>query len=133
MREPQTCLLIVQVHFRLSCVNMRQFSKICKDDRKYTFVANSYTYTAPLEKDFEIDANRARAFTGHCLCGVETVKRFVNIRLHCNVSNLKKISKMSTLHPLEKFLRMPMATFDLSTSFNVWTSQTKLTTYEIED
>jgi len=29
---------------------------------------------------------------GHFLCGVETVKCFVNIRLHCNVSNLKKIS-----------------------------------------
>jgi len=28
-REPQTYLLIVQIHFRLSCVNMRHFSKIC--------------------------------------------------------------------------------------------------------
>jgi len=36
MREPLTYLLIVQVHFRLSCVNMRQFSKM--DDRKYTFL-----------------------------------------------------------------------------------------------
>ena len=99
----------------------------------HTFAAYSQAYIAPFEKDFKIDANRAHAFMGHFLRGVETVKRFVNIRLHCNVSNLKKISKMSTLHPLEKFLRMPMATFDLSTSFNVWTSQTKLTTYEIED
>jgi len=62
---------------------------------------------------------------GHFLCGVETVKRFVNIRLHCNVSNLKKISKMSTFHPLEKFLRKPMTTFTLSTSFDVWASQAK--------
>jgi len=29
--------------------------------------------------------------------GVERVKSFVNVRLHCNVSNLKKISKISTL------------------------------------
>jgi len=34
MREPQTYLLIVQVHFRLSFVNMRQFSKICKGWQK---------------------------------------------------------------------------------------------------
>jgi len=34
MREPQTYLLIVQVHFRLSCVNMRQFSKICDGCQK---------------------------------------------------------------------------------------------------
>jgi len=65
-------------------------------DREYTFVANSYT--VPLEKDLKIDANGVRAFMGHFLCGVETAKRFVNIRLHCNVSNQKKISKMSTLH-----------------------------------
>jgi len=32
---------------------------------------------------------------GNFLCGVETVKRFVNAHLHCIVS-------------LEKFLRMPM-------------------------
>jgi len=69
----------------------------------------------------------------HCLCGVETVKRFVNIRLHCNVSKLKKISKMSTFHLLEKFMGSPMATFTLSTSFGVWASQAKLTMYEIED
>jgi len=70
---------------------------------------------------------------GYFLCGVETAKRFVNIRLHCNVSNLKKISKMSTFHPLEKFLRTPMVTFILSTSFDIWANQTKLTMYDIED
>jgi len=36
--------------------------------------------------------------------GVESVKRFVNVCLHCIVSNLKRISKVSTLLPLEKFL-----------------------------
>jgi len=35
----------------------------------------------------------------HFLCGVERVKRFVNVHLHCIVSNLKMISKMSTLPP----------------------------------
>jgi len=64
-------------------------------------VANSYSLQAPLEKDFKIDANGARAFTGNFLRGVETAKRFVNVHLHCNVSNLKMISKMSTL-PLRK-------------------------------
>ena len=40
--------------------------------------------------------------------GVERVMRFVNVNMHCIVSNLKSISKFSTLPPLEKFLRMPM-------------------------
>jgi len=58
----------------------------------------------------KIDANEARAFVGHFLCGVETVKRFVNVHLHCNVSNLKNISNIMTLPPsLEKFLLTPMA------------------------
>jgi len=69
----------------------------------------------------------------HFLCGAETVKRFVNIPLHCNVSNLKMISKLSTFHPLENVLRTPMATFTLSTSLDVLSSQAKLTVYEIED
>ena len=33
-------------------------------------MANSYT--APLEKDFKIDANGARTFMGHFLCGVDS-------------------------------------------------------------
>jgi len=33
---------------------------------------------------------------------IEWAKRFVNVRLHCIVSNLKSISKMSTLSPLGK-------------------------------
>jgi len=33
---------------------------------------------------------------------------FANVHLHCIISNLKKISKMSTLHPVEIFLRMLM-------------------------
>jgi len=50
-------------------------------------------------KDFKIDAIGARAFMGNFRCGVETGKRFMNVHLHCNVSNLKMISKMSTLPP----------------------------------
>ena len=42
------------------------------------------------------------------LCGVEREKRFVNVHLHFIVNNLKRISKISTLPPLEKFLRAPM-------------------------
>jgi len=57
-----------------------------------------HSYEAPLEKDFKIYASGARAFMWHLLRGVETVKYFVNVRLNCNVSNPKQISKMSTLH-----------------------------------
>jgi len=39
---------------------------------------------------------------------VETVMRFVNVHLHCIVSNLTRISKMLTLLPLKKFLQTPM-------------------------
>jgi len=39
---------------------------------------------------------------GHFLYGVEREKRFVNVNLHCIVSNLKRTSKMSTLPPLGK-------------------------------
>jgi len=71
---------------------------------------------------------------GHFLSGVETVKRFVNIHLHCNVSNPKNISNMMTLPPpLEKFLRTPMATFTLSASFEVWASQATSNHVRIEN
>jgi len=134
-----------------------------------------------LEKDFKIDANGARAFKGFFLkklflCGVETVKRFVNVHLHCNVSNLKNISNMirtvarkssigqgglnvcagglgayfggkahqsspvatrlnmmTLTPPLKKFLRTPMATFTLSASFEVWTSQATANHVRIEN
>jgi len=59
------------------------------------------SYTAPLE-DFKKDANGARAPTGHFRCGAERAKRFVNVNLHCNISTLKTISKMSTLPPFWK-------------------------------
>jgi len=46
---------------------------------------------------------------GYFLFGLERVKRFVKVHLHCIVSNLKIISKMLTLPPpLEKFLLTPM-------------------------
>jgi len=36
---------------------------------------------------------------GCFLCGVETVKCLVMVHLHCIISNLEIISKMSTLPP----------------------------------
>ena len=45
---------------------------------------------------------------GNFHCGEETGKRFSHVHLHCNVSDLRIASKMSTLHPLEKFLQTPM-------------------------
>jgi len=44
--------------------------------------------------------------------GVERVKRFVNFHLHCIVSSLKRISKISTLCPLEKFKGTPIGYTD---------------------
>jgi len=44
----------------------------------------------------------------HFLCDVERLKRFVNVRVHCIVSNLKKMSKISTYTLPQKFLRTPM-------------------------
>ena len=43
----------------------------------------------------------------HFLCGVKRVKRFVNVHLHCIVSNLKTISKMPTLPPWKIFCGRP--------------------------
>jgi len=63
--------------------------------------------TAPLEKDFKIDATGQRAFLGNFLCGVETGKRSVNVHLHCNVSNLKMISETSTFPPWKNFCGRP--------------------------
>jgi len=58
MREPQTQLLAVQVHFRLSCVEftmittfMRQFSKSCNGWEKVQLCGK--LDIAPLEKDFK--------------------------------------------------------------------------------
>jgi len=40
--------------------------------------------------------------------GVERIRRLVDVHLHGIVSNLKRISKISTLPLLEKFMRTPM-------------------------
>jgi len=77
---------------------------------KYSLLANSLA--SPPEYDFKKDVNRTRTFMGNVLCdadcrkglcGVE--KRFFNI--HCIVSNLKRISKMSTLAPWKNFCGRP--------------------------
>ena len=39
---------------------------------------------------------------GHFLCVVDRLKRFVNVHLHCVISNQKRISKMLTLPPAGK-------------------------------
>ena len=43
----------------------------------------------------------------HFRWGVERVKRFVNVHLHCIVSNLKTTSKISTLPPWKNFPGRP--------------------------
>jgi len=47
--------------------------------------------------------------TGQFRFGVERAKRFVNVHLHCIVSNMNRINKMSRLPLLEKSLRTPMS------------------------
>jgi len=93
----------------------------------------AHSYTAPLEKDFRMDANGARVFIGHFLCGGETVMGFMNDILDCNLINLKQISKISRYTLLENFLRTLMAALTLSANFEIWASQVKLTTNEIEN
>jgi len=45
---------------------------------------------------------------GHFHYGVERAKRFVNVHWHCIGSNMERISKISSLFPLETFLRTPV-------------------------
>jgi len=89
MREPQThrYLLIVQVHFVLSCVNMRQFSKICNGWRKVQ-LCGKFAYSSTW-KIFQNGCEWSACFHREFFGKVETVKLFVNIRLHRSVSNLE--------------------------------------------
>ena len=52
--------------------------------------------------------------------GIHRIKSFVNVHLHFIVSNLKKISKVSTLLLLEKFLRTPMVFQSWFTNARPW-------------
>jgi len=58
---------------------------------------------------------------------------FMNDILDCNLINLKQISKISRYTLLENFLRTLMAALTLSANFEIWASQVKLTTNEIEN
>jgi len=44
---------------------------------------------------------------GLFVCAVERAKRFVNVHLHCIVSNLKRSGKMSTLPRCDPRMRTP--------------------------
>jgi len=46
---------------------------------------------------------------GNFLCGIERVRRFVNVHLHGIGSNLKKDKQNVDVASLEEFLRTPMA------------------------
>ena len=54
---------------------------------------------------------------GHFRYGVERAKHCVNVHWHCIVSNMERISKWSSLLPLEKFLRMPVLLTWIFSSF----------------
>ena len=53
---------------------------------------------------------------GHFLCGVEMIKHFGNVHLHCIVSSLKTVRRISRLTFLEKFLWTPIPIFFCSTN-----------------
>jgi len=60
---------------------------------------------------------------GEFLYGDEKMKRFVNVHLHCIVSNMKTIGKMSMFHPpLQKFIRAPMVTASFKTFIQACTT-----------
>jgi len=46
---------------------------------------------------------------GKFLCGLDRVKRFVKVDLHCIFRNLKNDKRNVDVDPLEKFLQMPIA------------------------
>jgi len=64
-------------------------------------VANSRSVENISDKGLRIEVQSAQTN------GVERTKRFVNVHLHCIVSNLKRISKISMLPPLKKFCGCP--------------------------
>jgi len=60
---------------------------------------------------------------GHFRCGVESENRYVNVHLYCNVSNLKKMSKMCDVAPPGKISADAHGSQDNATSlFNVFPS-----------
>jgi len=84
--------------------------------RQWPLIAVSHVRFILREKKYEwkrrITANEAHfrdccRNTGHFLCVVERVKRFVNVDLHFIISNLKRISKMSTLPPWKNYCGRP--------------------------
>jgi len=69
------------------------------------------------------------AFTSWC----RNSKAFCECPFALQRQQPEKDAKCRRCTPLEKFLRMPLATFVLSASFDIWASQVKLTMYEIEN
>jgi len=61
-----------------------------KDDKKCNHITDRIGYNYTWIR-FQNNANGARALVGKFfLCGVERVKHFVKVHLHCIVRNLKK-------------------------------------------
>jgi len=92
-----------------------QFSKSYKGWQKVQ-PFHKLEYNSTLVR-FQKNANRARAFMGNFHCVVQRVSvlwRSICIALF---TTWKRISKMSTLPPLEKYLRTPMATDSLMILF----------------
>ena len=86
MCKPAFCLLDYETPVFLLCTSF----EFMKNKRRQVSVGSLrfsdpgmlqplHSHTAPLGKHFKIDGNGARVFMGHFLCGVETLKRFVDI------------------------------------------------------
>jgi len=90
----------------LKIVAMPTWKVPCVKNLQITYCVNYRNIPGallPTKRIFAIVAVILRIFVM-----VEREKRFVNVHLQCIASNLKIISKMSTLTPLGKFLRTPM-------------------------
>jgi len=67
-------------------------------------ISDSRTVENILDKRLRIEVQPAQTN------GVKRVMRFVNVHLHCIVSNLKSTSKFSTLPPCKNFCGRPWLT-----------------------
>jgi len=89
-------------------------------------VANLYKVL--FEKDFKIYANGTLAFHGAFALWCRNSELFCEHLFalqHLQPENDRQNADVTL--PLEKFLQIPMATFTLSPSFDIWANQVKLT------
>ena len=135
-REPQTHLLMIQIHFRLICGEftmittfMRQFSKSCNGWQKvHLWGKPIYSSTW---KRFQNRSEWSTCFHGAFSLWCRNIKAFCENLFALQRQQPKKHKQNVHVVPSWKKSATSIATFTLSTSFDVWASQAKLTMYEI--